>query len=121
MGKPWRSPGFPGTVAGLGLVGRVTLTISLDTLANPPDHGPASHTSVGKGPPGHDPPDNDPPDLTTPGTIAAALLAAARAAARAGAQAQADAAAGGCAHRAESPAYQPPPRLQELVTARDLT
>jgi hypothetical protein len=29
--------------------------------------------------------------------------------------------AGGCAHAGASPAYRPPPRLWEYVTARDLT
>ena len=37
------------------------------------------------------------------------------------AQAEADQAAGGCAHASESPAYRPPPRLREQVTARDVT
>lgn len=52
---------------------------------------------------------------------AAALRAASRALDRVVAQAQADAAAGGCAHTRESPAYRPPPRLRELVIARDVT
>jgi len=50
-----------------------------------------------------------------------AVRAAVRAAARARAVATADAAAGGCAHRAASPGYRPPPRLQDYITARDLT
>jgi hypothetical protein len=37
------------------------------------------------------------------------------------AQAAADALAGGCAHQGASPAYRPPPRLRELVTARVVT
>jgi Domain of unknown function (DUF222) len=88
-------PGGPSP--GSGLVGRVTLTISQDTLATPQ---------------GHDPPG---------GIAAAALLAAATAIARAQDQASADAAAGGCAHASQSPAYRPPPRLHEYITARDLT
>ena len=87
-----------GPAAGMGLVGRVTLTISEDIVTNPP---------------GRDPPS---------GIAIAALRSAARAAARAREQAQADAAvSGGCAHQSQSRAYRPPPRLQEHVTARDLT
>jgi hypothetical protein len=82
---------------GSGLVGRVTLTISEDALT-----GPQGHDS-------HD------------GIVAAALRAAARATARVKEQARADAAAGGCAHASQSEAYRPPPRLQEFITARDLT
>jgi hypothetical protein len=82
---------------GSGLVGRVTLTISQDALTRSQ---------------GHDPPG---------GIVAAALRAAARATARVQEQALADAAAGGCAHESQSPAYRPPPRLQEFITARDLT
>jgi hypothetical protein len=36
-------------------------------------------------------------------------------------QAVVDAEAGGCAHGQASPSYQPPPRLREFVTARDVT
>jgi hypothetical protein len=82
---------------GCGLVGRVTLTISQDALTQAQ---------------GHDPPG---------GIVAAVLRAAARATARVKEQAQADAAAGGCAHTSQSDAYRPPPRLQEFITARDLT
>jgi Domain of unknown function (DUF222) len=95
-GSPGREePGGPSP--GSGLVGRVTLTLSEDTLTGPHDHHPAG------------------------GIAAAALRAAAHAAARATAQAVADAAASGCAHDSQSAAYRPPPRLQEFVTARDLT
>ena len=81
-----------------GLVRRVTLTISEDCL------GAA-----------------EPPELPT-SLATRALRAATRAAERAGWQAQADAAAsGGCAHEQASPAYRPPPRLREFVTARDVT
>jgi hypothetical protein len=52
---------------------------------------------------------------------AAALRAGARALNRALTQATADAATGGCAHAEGSPAYRPPSRLREHVTARDLT
>jgi len=49
------------------------------------------------------------------------LRAAAKAAEKARLQAVVDAEAGGCAHGQASPSYQPPPRLREFVTARDVT
>jgi hypothetical protein len=49
------------------------------------------------------------------------LRAAVKAAEKARLQAVADAEAGGCAHTQASPRYQPPPRLREFVTARDVT
>ena len=93
-------PAPPGT----GLIGRITLTVTRDTLR---EHSAKPGPAAGPGPPG--------------GIAAAALRAAARALDLAEAQAQADAAVGGCAHAGQSPAYQPPPRLRERVTARDLT
>jgi Domain of unknown function (DUF222) len=90
-----------GPQPGAGLVGRVTLVISQDTVT--------AHQRCVGGP--------SPPT----GITAAALRAAARALDQALAQAQADRAAGGCAHTAESPAYRPPPRLREYVVARDVT
>ena len=98
-----------GPPPGAGLAGRITLTISQRTVDEQATSGP--------GPPGAIPPGAIPPG----GIAAAALRAAARALDRARDQAQADAAAGGCAHARESPAYRPPPRLRELVTARDVT
>jgi hypothetical protein len=86
--------------AGMGLVSRITLTISEDQLAHPPP-------SAGRGPPG--------------GILARALHAAASAAAQARLAAAADAAAGGCAHIGASPGYRPAPRLRDYITARDLT
>ena len=83
-----------------GLVGRITVTITRDTLADTPP----------------------PPRRGAPAGIAAAVLrTAARARDRATTQAAADTAAGGCAHQGASPAYRPPPRLRELVTARNVT
>ena len=121
---------------GTGLVSRVTLIISQDTIT-------AARQAAGPGPPagagppaGPGPPaETYPPGETSPsaGTgplasatpsgkiTAAALRAATRALERALAQAQADQAAGGCAHTGESPAYRPPPRLREFVIARDVT
>jgi len=99
--RPRERDGQPPPGDGTGLAGRVTLTIPDDILAHPPPRGP------GPDPPGE--------------TVARALQTAARAAARARDSAHADAAAGGCAHRSASPAYRPPPRLQDYITARDLT
>ena len=93
-------PARDGPPSGAGLVGRVTLTISQDTII--------SHPHAAGGP--------DPPPIA-----AAALRAATTALNRALAQAAADAAAGGCAHHAQSGSYRPPPRLREHVTARDIT
>ena len=94
-----RTRAGPGPPPGTGLVGRITLTVSQDTVMAP-------HASGGP----------DPPPIA-----AAALRAATRALDQALAQAAADAAAGGCAHRAQSDSYRPPPRLREHVTARDIT
>jgi hypothetical protein len=93
---------------GMGLVGRVTLTIPEDTLTSPPP-GNRNQTGQSSGP--------DPPGQI----LRLALHAAVRAAARARAAAAADAAAGGCAHTTATPSYRPPPRLRDHVTARDLT
>jgi hypothetical protein len=94
-------PGTPGP-PGAGLVGRITLTISQDTLS---EH--ATDRAGGPGPPG--------------GIAMAALQTAIQLLEHAQAQAQADAVAGGCAHASESPGYRPPPRLREYVAARDVT
>jgi hypothetical protein len=90
--------------AGTGLVSRVTLTITEDLATDPP---PLDRPGTGPDPPGS--------------ILAVAVQAAARAATRARAAAAADAAAGGCAHASASPGYRPPPRLQDYITARDLT
>jgi len=106
-GQARHGPAPPGhdPPAGTGLAGRITLIITANAVRD--------HARAGPGPPAGPEP---------PGGIAdTALRAAARALDRAQAQAQADTAAGGCAHTGESPAYQPPSRLREQVTARDLT
>jgi Domain of unknown function (DUF222) len=104
-GQARHGPAPPGhdPPPGTGLAGRITLTITADTVREYAT-GPGSGPAAGPGP---------------PPIAAAALRAAARALDRA--QAQADTAAGGCAHAGQSPAYQPPPRLREQITARDLT
>jgi Domain of unknown function (DUF222) len=98
---PPRRPGNPGP-PGAGLVGRITLTISQDTLSEQ-----ATDRAGGPGPPG--------------GIAMAALQTAIHLLEHAEAQVQADAVAGGCAHTGESPGYRPPPRLREYVAARDVT
>jgi hypothetical protein len=112
--------GPPVPAPGTGLVGRVTLTIPEDILAQPPPARP---------PPGPLPPGPLLPGPLLPrsgpdppaGILARALRAAAVAADRARAIAAADAAAGGCAHQDASSAYRPPARLRDYITARDLT
>ena len=102
-----------------GLVGRITVTISQDTIAAAVQQAGSSR---GLGPPGRTWPGGSAGGPGPPGGIvAAALRAASRALARAQALAEEDATAGGCAHIDESPAYRPPPRLREFVTARDVT
>jgi hypothetical protein len=132
---------------GSGLVGRVTVTITQDTLARvtsgtgqPPATGPSTFTgpSTSTGPPAaigapESPgaPDNRAaPDNRGPGRTGAArnrritgavLRAAVAGLEQAVAWAAEDATAGGCAHGIESTAYRPPPRLREFIAARDLT
>jgi hypothetical protein len=115
--------GPPGRVtSGTGLVGRITLTISQETLreqvtglrkqASGLRERARSLRGQAAGPGGTGPPG---------GIAMTALRAAVTALDRALARADADAAAGGCAHTDESPGYRPPPRLREFVTARDVT
>ncbi len=85
-----------GNVGPVSLVRRVTVTMSPDQV-------------------------NAPADTRLPLILQRTLRAAAKAAERARLQAVIDADAGGCAHGQASPSYQPPPRLREFVTARDVT
>jgi hypothetical protein len=109
------SPARDGPLPGGGLVGRITLIISQDTIR---DQTRAQETRVQETR-AQATRATDGADLS--GIAAAALRAAAGALEEALAQAEADAAAGGCAHADESPGYRPPPRLREYVIARDLT
>ena len=93
---PARERDGPGGQA--GLVGRVTVTITQDHLAEHPSAGGELAPVLDR-----------------------VLTAAQKAAGQAAERAAADAQAGGCAHAGASPAYRPPPRLTEYVTARDLT
>jgi len=143
------APCRDGPPPGTGLVGRITVTITQDTITTrPPDRPGAAVVVGGPGLPGDPSPPvgagpavaglpagtGPPAGARTPGSLgaaggaaplspiaAAALRAAARALRRALDRAQADAAAGGCAHADQSPAYRTPPRLREYVTARDVT
>ena len=126
-GPPRDSPGTArdGPPPGAGLAGRITLTITQDTIRQHTTSPPGP--TAGPGPPARpaEPPAGaagpGPPPRPPPGIAAVALHAAARALDQALAHARADANAGGCAHHAQSDAYQPPPRLREHVTARDVT
>jgi hypothetical protein len=124
-------PGRDGPPLPLGLVGRVTLTISQDSVderargLSEPVSGlseQAAGQAGGPGPPqgGPGPPQGGPgPPLAGIGLTA--LRAAIQLLERARVQAAADAVAGGCAHADESPGYRPPPRLREYIAARDVT
>jgi Domain of unknown function (DUF222) len=93
-----RSPGATGrTPGGVGLVRRVTLVVRADELAHGPP--PAGAGELGA-------------------IMRRAVGAARRAAEAAAARASRDRLAGGCAHDLATPAYRPPPRVAELVTAR---
>ena len=118
--------------SGTGLVGRVSVTITQDTItalrqqAGGP-HGPGPAAGPGS-PPGR-PSGPGPPTAVSPTAVhwplspiaARTLRAAGRVLDQALQQADADAAAGGCAHTDESPSYRPQPRLREYVIARDVT
>jgi hypothetical protein len=112
-GQARAGPGPPGShpPPGTGLAGRITLTITQDTVREQGTDAAREQAATGPGPPGG----------PTAGIVDAALRAATRALDRAQAHAEGDAAAGGCAHTGQSPAYRPPPRLREHVTARDVT
>jgi hypothetical protein len=108
-----RSPGG-GACAELRLVGRVTLVVStdqLDAIKRPADSALAETAQL----------DTTQPDTALAGILARAHRAAEQAAAQAADRGRADAEAGGCAHQLASPAYRPPPRVSELVKARDGT
>jgi Domain of unknown function (DUF222) len=103
-------PARDGPPRPFGLIGRVTLIISQDTLDERASGLTKQASGQGGGP-------GPPPD----GIALTALRAAIQLLERARVQAQADAVAGGCAHADESPGYRPPPRLREYIAARDVT
>ncbi|MGN6679414.1 MAG: HNH endonuclease, partial [Streptosporangiaceae bacterium] len=96
-----RSPGSDNE--GIGLIRRVTLVLDTAELAN----GPPKPL-----------PDLEPALATI---LDRAIAAAKRAAGSAAERESKDLRAGGCSHDLASPAYRPPPRVAELVTARDGT
>jgi len=116
-GRRGPGPARDGPAPGTGLVGRVTVTVTQDTLAAA--RRQARRPRGGPGPPGTGTPAGPGPPLSP--IAGAALRAAARAMDRALVRTAADQAAGGCAHLDQSPAYRPPPRLREFVIARDVT
>jgi Domain of unknown function (DUF222) len=94
------SAGAPSATNLAGVVGRVTIVIPADALDTAPEA--CEHLPEG--------------------IYARILRAARRARDRARQHAEADRhAPAGCAHATASPAYQPPPRIREHVTARDRT
>ena len=106
-----RGPGcsLGAAAGGTGLVGRVTLIVRADELGPDASGGLPDH---GRAPPASSP-------LAV--ILARARSAAIRAAEQAAERGRLDARAGGCAHALVSEAYRPPPRIGELVRARDGT
>ncbi len=119
-----RSPGTGGEDGAVGLIGRVTLVIRTDQLEPAAGQDPrGDQPGQGPAPPGPAPPAAG---LLVAGSplariVARATTAANREAAAAGRRRQNDERAGGCAHELASAAYRPPPRIAELVNARDQT
>jgi hypothetical protein len=100
-GPPGRVPATGMTATGMtGVISRVTIVMPAGALDTAPD----------------------PNDRLPDGIYTRLLTAARRARDHARNQAVADQdAPGSCAHTTASPAYQPPPRIREHVTARDRT
>ncbi len=107
-GQP-RGPSSKGTIGTVGLIGRVTLVVRSDDLAHgPPEPAPAAASPLSI-------------DAGLAMIMERALAAAPRAAEAAAEREAHDQRSGGCAHEMASSAYRPPPRVAELVTARDGT
>ncbi len=124
-----RGPGgVPGPDPGgaAGLIGRVTLVVRTEEAGRDTDRSPPGSPAPGPAPPGG-PPGGFSPGKTAPAdprlalALDRALAAAARAAAAAARRRHRDEQAGGCAHDLVSAAYRPPPRVADLVAARDRT
>ena len=139
-------PGRGRPPPGAGLAGRITLTITQDTIRDHTTRGASPAASAaGPGPPaqagrpgpasGPRPPAGaarpgrqapryqpGPPDpARSPGSPPRRCAPPPAPWIRRWPGPAADDAAGGCAHHAQSDAYRPPPRLREHVTARDVT
>ena len=110
------SPGTGGAEDGaIGLIGRVTLVIRTDQLAPAAGHGPPGEQPYGPAPP------SPPATAALARILRRARAAAGRAAAAAAERRRQDERSGGCGHGLASSAYRPPPRIAELVIARDCT
>jgi len=104
----------PQTLAvGVGLVGRATLIIRTDQLASGTraPAAPQTENQAGLVPPGS----------SLGKVVDRALAAAGRAAMQAAERQRTDEHSGGCGHALASTAYRPPPRVADLVIARDGT
>ncbi len=130
-GSPPARPPQAGTAfAGLlPTVGRVTVVMPAASLGHdPPGPGQpvrdqASRDQASRDQRSRDRQGRDQPSQSELAGVCARITAAARRAADAARrEAEADRdAPGGCAHATASPAYRPPPRIRELVIARDQT
>ncbi len=99
----------------VGLIGRVTLVIRTDQLTPVAGHDPSAEQRHGPAPP------VPPATAAMASILERARAAAGRAAAAAAERRREDEQSGGCGHGLASSAYRPPPRIAELIIARDCT
>jgi hypothetical protein len=114
----------PGADGGPALIGRVTLVVRADEARPGTDRSPPAWPAAPRSAAPASPAAGSP--VSAAGARLAVILrralnAAARAADAAERRGQRDEPAAGCAHELASPAYRPPPRVAELVRARDGT
>jgi hypothetical protein len=102
----------------IGLIGRVTLVIRTDQLTPAARHDQPAEQRHGPAPPAPPAPSAT---AALPRILERARAAAGRAAAAAADRRREDEQSGGCGHGLASSAYRPPPRIAELVIARDCT
>jgi hypothetical protein len=98
-----------------GPIGRVTLVIRTDQVTRAAGPDPASEKPRGPARPA------PPPTAALARILERARAAAGRAAAAAAERQRQDQRSGGCGHQLASAAYRPPPRIADLVIARDGT
>ncbi len=111
-----RSTGMgSGEDGAIGLIGRVTLVIRTDQLTPVAGHDPPAEQRHGPAPPA------PPATAAMASILERARAAAGRAAAAAAERRREDEQSGGCGHGLASSAYRPPPRIAELIIARDCT